>query len=99
MQAKDTRDLFAHLTRRKESEWGRSPIPWTSLGTPLQARLLELERVFPHTTTPCADYRVAEGEELPLEHLVIRKGVAHYVNTEGANYARYMFPISGFPEV
>lgn len=93
------RFLFDDLTSRKPSDWDEIKI-WD---------FNELTKTY---CDALMDLNVFDGDELNwvldefpesiphkeyMEFIIKRKGATYYINTEGYDYARYMFKILNFP--
>ena len=98
---RDTRDLFAHMCARKETNWD-SLTPETVDDERMKVLLKLPRKQVAWNSTPTDDifYKVNEkkaGPSFALEWVVERMGEEDdqlqyfYVNNEGYNYARYAF--------
>ena len=95
---RDTRDLFAHMCNRKETNWDN--LTPETLDDEHMRVLLKLPRKqVAWGSSPMDDifYRETPGSSIPLEWVVERMGEEDnqlqyfYVNNEGYGYARYAF--------
>lgn len=98
---KDTRQQFESVTDRKPTSWAHmGSINWESLTPDQQAAIASKPKVDVSSSKyPLASHPAFKGSKANDIEYLAKNGSNHfYVNTEGADYARYAVKINNLPD-